>query len=210
MNTTLATILGTVALGLMRSKMGSGARIIKCDEIKLDYTLRLYAPSLNLNIINEGWSASKFINQAGIVDISIKCVGTDIDHDLPEDIIEEYGEYIYAYFEVFVKLKGRFENIEPMNKSKIFQIILDTIKELWVNNILSLAPSADTEVQTTNGFNNYYSIEGFMNEYNNIDDIIEGFYGSRTSVINSFYVGDNKGNPIDYMTKKDKSKLRKR
>jgi len=213
MKTAIATILGTAALGFLKGKLGSNARkssiqIIKCDEIKLDYRLRLYTSIIDLEHIQTGWSASKFINQMDIVDISIKCVGSHIDDDIPQEIIEEYGDYFYAYFDIYVKLKGRFENdLEPANKGKTFQLILDTVKELWVENILSLAPDAETEVQT-NDFKSYDSIDRFIDEYNEIDDIIEGFYGSRTSVLDSFYVADKEGNPIGPKLDKDTTKLR--
>jgi len=212
MRSTIATILGTAALGFIKSRVGSGAKIVPCDEIKLDMTLRLFAPSTNLTHIDVGWNASKFINQMNIIDVSIKCVAKGINLDIPEELVEEFGEYIYAYFEVFVKLKGRLENLEgELTKDNItYQLILDTIKELWVENILLLAPNAETEIQTNNEFSNYFSINTFMKDYNNISDINAGFYGPQTSVNNSFYVTDEKGSPIDYMTKKDKSKLRKR
>ena len=219
MRSTIATILGTAALGLMRSKMGSGARFIKCDEIKLDMVIKLNAQSFNLDYIQAGWSAYKMINQMNIIDISIKCVAQGLDDhqdfDLEHQDFDLEEEYIYGYFEVFIKLKGKFTDLEGelTKDNTTYKLILDTIKEIWVENVLSISPDAQTEIQVNNKYDSYFSADEFINSFwnwDNIDDINAAFYGSRTSILQSFYVTDEKGNPIDYMTKKDKSKLRKR
>tara|TARA_B100000674_G_scaffold467659_1_gene452815 strand:+ start:367 stop:1038 length:672 start_codon:yes stop_codon:yes gene_type:complete len=222
MKSTIATILGTSILGLIKSRMGSGAtsssvKILPCDEIKLDMVIKLHAQSFNLDHIQAGWSAHKMINQMNIIDISIKCVAQGLDE--PYLVLEE--EYIYGYFEVFIKLKGKFTDLEGelTRDNTTYKLILDTIKEIWVENILSISPDAQTEIQVNNKYDSYFSADEFINSFWNWDnievmvaflnDINAAFYGSRTSILQSFYVTDEKGNPIDYTIEKDKSKLRK-
>ena len=197
MNPTIATILGTAAFGILKGKIGSSAKVIKCDEIKLGMTIRLRASSPKLNHINSGWSDSKFINKMNIIGVSIKCDGYYENHEIPDYLREEYGQEFTAYFGVYVMLKGRLEDlvVELTRDNKAYQLILDTIKELCVKNIFSLDSNAEIEIQTDNEFRNYSSIDQFINDYNYISDI--NFYDSRTTVNNSFYLADKKGDPID-------------
>ena len=200
----IATVFGVSSLSILKNKIGShSTKVIECDEIRLDYRIRLNSITTNLDHIRRDWSAHKFINKANIIEVSIKCVSSEIDDDVPP----EYGEYLYAYFDVFVKLKGKCGDLKINDERAL--IIFEAIKELWSEKVLPFAnEDAETEIQL-GGFDyrNFYSIKEFLNDYIEVSDIKESLIGPDVEILETFYISDKHGNPIDHTLKK-KSKLR--
>ena len=183
----LTTIFGTAALGLVKNKIGSHSKkVTTCDEIRLDYTIRLNSITTNLDHISRGWSTRKFINKANIIEVSIRCIDSEIDDDDPF----EYGEYLYAYFHVFVKLKGKCGDLKINDEMAL--IIFEAIKELWSEKVLPFASEdAETEIQLGGlYYRNFYSIKQFLNDYIDVSDIKESLIGPDIEIKESFYIAD--------------------
>ena len=208
MISTIATILGVSSLSILKNKIGSHSKkVVNCDEIRLDYTIRLNSLTTNLDHIIQGWSVRKFINKANIVEVLIKCVASEIDADTPED----YGEHLYAYFHVFVKLKGKSRDFHINDERAL--IIFKALKELWSETVLPFASDgAETEIQLHNNvYKNFYSISDFINNYNDFMalDIKASIISPNRVTKDSFYIADKQGNAIDH-TLQTPSKLRRR
>ena len=214
---TFTTILGTVALGLLKNKFGSHSKkVILCDEVELDYTIRLYTETtmglgrvLPVDQFNQNWSTHKFINKNNVIRVSIKCVGSHVD----DDFGEEYGEHIYAYFIVTVTLKGKYNELPTSEEDQYSMAltIFEAIKELWSENVLPFShPNAETEIQLRGDeYKNFYSIQEFLNKYTDVSDVTNSFFIKHNGIKQSFYVVDEQGNVIDH-TSINPSKLRKR
>ena len=202
----IATVFGVSSLSILKNKIGSHSKkVVKCDEIRLDYTIRLNSITTNLDHIKRGWSTRKFINKSNIIEVSIKCVASEIDDDVPP----EYGEYLYAYFHVLVKLKGKCGDLKINDEMAL--IIFEAIKELWSEKVLPFAnEDAETEIQLGGlDYRNFYSIKEFLNNYIDVFDIKESLMSPDVEILETFYIANKDGDAIDH-TLETPSKLRTR